>query len=95
MVLGRRVSGKHGLLLGHTGAVDAGRSHLCEDLVQPLQRAVEMQLYPAGGAGHCLTPVGKERAAQCVGTERLTLLMKLPYSQCIDTTLNMSCLGWL
>lgn len=38
--------------------MDAGRAHLCEDLVQPLQRAVEMQFYPAGGAGHCLTSAG-------------------------------------
>lgn len=45
------------LLLGHTGAVDAGRAHLGENLVQPLQRAIEMQFYPAGGAGHCLTSV--------------------------------------
>ncbi len=56
--MGRKVSGKHVLLLGHTGAVDAGRAHLCEDLVQPLQRAIEMQLYPAGGAGHRLTSAG-------------------------------------
>lgn len=58
MWMGRRVSKKHVLLLRHTGAVDAGRTHLCEDLVQPLQRAIEMKLYPAGGAGHCLTPEG-------------------------------------
>lgn len=51
-------SGKQVLLLGHTGAVDAGRAHLCENLVQPLQRAIEMQFYPAGGAGHCLTSAG-------------------------------------
>lgn len=52
------------LLLRHTGAMDAGRAHLCEYLVQPLQRAVEMQLYPTGGAGHCLTSAG------CRGRER-------------------------
>lgn len=44
--------------LGHAGAVDAGRAHLCQYLVQPLQRPVEVQLYPAGGAGDCLTPGG-------------------------------------
>lgn len=56
------------LLLGHTGAVDAGRAHLGEDLVQPLQRAIEMQFYPAGGAGHCLTSAGyrEEEAARLV-----------------------------
>lgn len=43
-------------LLRHAGAVDAGRTHLCEHLVQPLQRPVQVQLYPAGGAGHGLTP---------------------------------------
>lgn len=58
MWMGRGFSGKLVLLLGHTGAVDAGRAHLCENLVQPLQRAVEMQFYPAGGAGHCLASAG-------------------------------------
>lgn len=38
--------------------MDAGRAHLCQYLVQPLQRPVEVQLYPAGGAGDCLTPGG-------------------------------------
>lgn len=45
-------------LLRHAGAVDAGRTHLCQHLVQPLQRPVQVQLYPAGGAGHSLTPEG-------------------------------------
>lgn len=45
-------------LLRHAGAVDAGRAHLCEHLVQPLQGPVEVQLNPAGGAGHGLTSEG-------------------------------------
>lgn len=57
--VGWETAGMWMLLLGHTGAVDAGRAHLCEYLVQPLQRAIEMQLYPAGGAGHRLTPGGQ------------------------------------
>lgn len=46
------------LLLRHTGAVDARRPHLCEDLIQPLQRTVEMQFYPTRGASHSLTSAG-------------------------------------
>lgn len=42
--------------LGHTGTADAGGSHLGEDLVKPLQGPVQVQLDPAGGAGHCLSP---------------------------------------
>lgn len=34
-----------------------GRSHLSQHFVQPLQRAVQMDLNPAGGAGHVLTVV--------------------------------------
>lgn len=45
-------------LLRHAGAVDAGRAHLCEHFVQPLQRPVQVQLNPAGGAGHGLTSEG-------------------------------------
>lgn len=43
--------------LGHTGTSDAGGSHLGEDLVKPLQRPIQVQLDPAGRAGHCLSPV--------------------------------------
>lgn len=32
-------------------------AHLREDLVQPLERPVQMYLNPAGGAGHILTVV--------------------------------------
>ena len=46
-----------GASLGDAGAADARGAHLCEDLVQPLQRAVEVQLNPAGSAGHRLPPV--------------------------------------
>lgn len=42
--------------LGDAGAADARGAHLCEHLVQPLQGAVQVQLDPAGGAGHCLSP---------------------------------------
>lgn len=45
-------------LLRHAGAVDAGRAHLREHFVQPLQRPVQVQLNPAGGAGHGLTSEG-------------------------------------
>lgn len=42
--------------LRDAGAADAGGAHLCEHLVEPLQGAVEVQLDPAGGAGHRLSP---------------------------------------
>lgn len=49
--------------LGDAGAADAGGAHLGQDLVQPLQGAVEVQLDPAGSAGHSLPPArGRERA---------------------------------
>lgn len=50
-----------GVSLGDAGAADAGGAHLCQDLVQPLQGAIEVQLDPAGSAGHSLPPArGKE-----------------------------------
>lgn len=45
----------------HGGARKAGRSHLCEDAVKPLQWAVEMKFYPAGRGGHRLA---SERSPQ-------------------------------
>lgn len=42
--------------LRHTGTADAWGAHLGEDLVKPLQRPIQVQLNPAGGAGHCLSP---------------------------------------
>lgn len=33
------------------------RSHLSQNFVQPLQRAIQMNLYPAGGASHILAVV--------------------------------------
>lgn len=50
----RRVS------LGDAGAADAGGAHLSQDLVQPLQGPVEVQLDPAGSAGHRLPPARGE-----------------------------------
>lgn len=47
----------HPMSLRHTGAADARGAHLGEDLVKPLQRPIQVQLNPAGGAGHCLSPV--------------------------------------
>ncbi len=49
-----------GFVLWHAGAAEVRRAHLSEHLVQPLQGAVEMQLYPAGGAGYCLPPAGRK-----------------------------------
>lgn len=46
--------------LGDAGAADAGGAHLGEDLVQPLQGTVEVQLDPAGSAGHRLPPARKK-----------------------------------
>ena len=40
--------------LGHRGDVVAWTPHLCEHFVQPLQGAVQVHLYPAGGGGHVL-----------------------------------------
>lgn len=42
--------------LGDAGAADAGGAHLRQHLVEPLQGPVEVQLDPAGGAGHRLAP---------------------------------------
>lgn len=58
------MSGERGgaALLGHAGAVDAGRTHLGEHFVQPLQRPVQVQLDPAGRAGHRLTSEAQERS---------------------------------
>lgn len=47
----------HPTSLRHTGTADAWGAHLGEDLVKPLQWPVQVQLDPAGGAGHCLSPV--------------------------------------
>ena len=54
-----RVCREGELVLRHAGAADAGGAHLSENLVQPLQGPVEVQLDPAGGAGHSLTPGGR------------------------------------
>ena len=35
----------------------AGAAHLCEDFVQPLEGAVQVDLNPAGGGGHVLSVV--------------------------------------
>lgn len=50
------VAGRGGGSLGHAGAADVWGAHLREHLVQPLQGAVQVQLDPAGGAGHRLPP---------------------------------------
>lgn len=42
--------------LRDAGAADAWGAHLCEHFVEPLQGAVQVELDPAGGAGHCLSP---------------------------------------
>lgn len=73
------------LLLRHTGTVDAGRAHLCEDLVQPLQRAIEVQLYPAGGAGHCLTSEGYQEGE---GQQSLMIVINDSFSYYITVQLN-------
>lgn len=59
---GRRAS------LRDAGAADAWGAHLCEHLVEPLQGAVQVQLDPAGGAGHRLSP-GRGATKQMSGTE--------------------------
>lgn len=41
--------------LRHTGTADTGGAHLGEDLVQPLQGPIQVQLDPTGGTGHCLS----------------------------------------
>lgn len=43
--------------LGHGGDGVVGGAHLGEHLVQPLQRTVQVDLNPAGGAGHILAVV--------------------------------------
>lgn len=49
--------------LRDTWAADAGGAHLREHLVEPLQGAVQVQLDPAGGAGHRLSPA-RDRGEQ-------------------------------
>lgn len=44
----------------HGGAGVARGTHLCQHTVQPLQRPIEVQLYPTGCWGHCL-PSGMEK----------------------------------
>lgn len=44
--------------------MDAGGAHLSQNLVKPLQGAVQVQLNPAGGAGHRLPPGRDTRRAQ-------------------------------
>lgn len=46
----------HPMSLRHAGTADTWGAHLGEDLVKPLQRPIQVQLDPAGGAGHCLSP---------------------------------------
>lgn len=53
-----------GRALRDAGTSNGGRTHLCQHLIEPLQRAVQVQLDPAGGAGHRLSPVGHMRRAQ-------------------------------
>ena len=43
--------------LRHGGDVVAGAAHLCEDFVQPLQGAVQVDFYPARSRGHVLSVV--------------------------------------
>lgn len=53
--------------LRDAGAADARGAHLCEHLVQPLQGAVQVQLDPAGGAGHRLSPGGAQNQQSVTG----------------------------
>lgn len=53
-----------GFPLRDAGAADARGAHLCEHLVEPLQGAVQVQLDPAGGAGHRLSPGRGTRRAE-------------------------------
>lgn len=53
---GAQEVGRSRVSLRDAGAADAGGAHLCEHLVEPLQGAVQVQLDPAGGAGHRLSP---------------------------------------
>lgn len=55
--------------LGDAGAADAWGAHLCEHLVQPLQGAVQVELDPAGGAGHCLSPEGDNKGRGSVHSD--------------------------
>lgn len=70
-------------LLRHAGAVDAGRTHLGENFVQPLQRPVQVQLYPAGGAGHGLTSEGHGEIGLSIRANNLKKTTRLrPYNSC-------------
>jgi len=58
-------SGRAKVSLRDAGAADAGGAHLREHLVEPLQGAVQVQLDPAGGAGHRLSPRRHTRRNRC------------------------------
>lgn len=47
--------------LGHTGASDRRRTHLGQNLVQPLQRPIEVQLDPARSACNRLSSTEGEK----------------------------------
>lgn len=47
--------------LGHTGTAYGGRAHLGQNLVQPLQGAVQVKLDPAWGARHCLPSTQQQK----------------------------------
>lgn len=58
------------VFLRDAGAADAWGPHLCEHFVEPLQGAVQVQLDPAGGAGHCLSPECDTRRADVKYSEK-------------------------
>lgn len=69
-----------GFPLRDAGAADARGAHLCEHLVEPLQGAVQVQLDPAGGAGHRLSPGRDTRGEQ---KQMLRTQRKLFGAECV------------
>ncbi len=66
VVLGGRGKKAWSRRLGHTGTAYGGRAHLGQDLVQPLQGAVEVKLDPAGGARHSLPSTQQSMVTGCI-----------------------------
>ncbi len=66
VVLGGRGKKAWSRRLGHTGTAYGGRAHLGQDLVQPLQGAVEVKLDPARGARHSLPSTQQSMVTGCI-----------------------------
>lgn len=65
------VASATGAPLRHAGAAGVRGAHLGQDLIQPLQRAVQVQLDPAGRAGDRLAPKDEKGGVTAVPVEKM------------------------